>query len=184
MKKTKSQSRRGTEKEILNLLTDYSRTLELLDQYDQHKLKKLKGKKAGFVLRSDRARQVVREVKKILAAQKRASGIFGLERENTFDSVVKNLYQTFNQRELYPDIESKAAHLLYLIIKDHPFVDGNKRLGSFFFIYFLDKNNYLYRADGERKINNNALTALTLLLAASQAEEKDQLIALITQLLK
>lgn len=80
--------------------------------------------------------------------------------------------------------EEKAAHLLYLTVKDHPFSDGNKRIGSFMFVYFLDKNDYLYRENGERKINDNALTALAILIAESKPKEKDQMVALVTQLLK
>ena len=79
--------------------------------------------------------------------------------------------------------EEKAAHLLYFVIKDHPFVDGNKRIGSFLFVYFLDKNNYLYKKNGEKKINDNALTALSLLTAVSDPKEKDKLIKIITNLL-
>jgi prophage maintenance system killer protein len=81
-------------------------------------------------------------------------------------------------------LKKKGANLLYLIIKDHPFVDGNKRIASFFFVYFLDKSNYLYRTTGEKKINDNALTVLALLIAESEPKEKDQMIALVTQLLK
>jgi len=92
--------------------------------------------------------------------------------------------QTFDKKELYPSIEEKAAHLLYFIIKDHPFIDGNKRIGSFLFVYFLDKNKYLYRKTGERKINDNALTALALLIAVSDPKEKDKLIKIVTNLLK
>ena len=94
------------------------------------------------------------------------------------------IYQTFDKKELYPSIEEKAAHLLYFVIKDHPFVDGNKRIGSFLFVYFLDKNKYLYRGTGEKKINDNALTALSLLIAVSDPKEKDKIIKIVTNLLK
>ncbi|NQV00926.1 MAG: Fic family protein, partial [Parcubacteria group bacterium] len=101
-----------------------------------------------------------------------------------FEGVVKNIYQTFDGKELYQSIENKVAHLLYLTIKDHYFTDGNKRIGSFLFVYFLDKNNYLYRKSGEKRINDNTLTALALLVAESNPKEKEQMIALITQLIK
>ncbi|MBU2495712.1 MAG: Fic family protein, partial [Candidatus Omnitrophica bacterium] len=94
-----------------------------------------------------------------------------------------NIYQTFAGKELYPSLEEKAAHLLYFIIKDHPFIDGNKRTASFLFVYFLDRNNYLYRASGEKKINDNALTALSLLIAVSDPKDKDVLIKITTNLL-
>ena len=99
------------------------------------------------------------------------------------EGIIKGLYQTFAKKELYKSVEGKAAHLLYFIIKDHPFVDGNKRVASFLFVYFLDKNNYLYRKNGEKKINDNALTALALLVAESNPKEKDQMVDLIKQLL-
>ncbi|MBI4744715.1 MAG: Fic family protein [Actinobacteria bacterium] len=84
---------------------------------------------------------------------------------------------------MYPTIEDKASHILYLIIKDHPFSDGNKRSGSFLFVYFLDKTNYLYRQNGERKINDNALTALALLVAESDPKEKEVIIKIIKNLI-
>lgn len=94
-----------------------------------------------------------------------------------------NIYQTFGGKELYSSLEEKAAHLLYFVIKDHPFVDGNKRIASFLFVYFLDKNNNLYRNTSEKKINDNALTALALLIAISNPNEKDKLIKIITNLI-
>lgn len=84
---------------------------------------------------------------------------------------------------MYPSLEEKAALLLYLVIKDHPFIDGNKRITSFLFVYFLDKNNYLYRATGEKKINDNALTALSLLIATSNPKDKDVLIKIVSNLI-
>ncbi len=100
-----------------------------------------------------------------------------------FKGIIGNLYQTFGGVDLYPSIEDKASNLLYFIIKDHPFNDGNKRSASFLFIYFLDKCEYLYKTNGEKKINENALTTLTLLVASSNPKEKDILIKLIKHLL-
>jgi len=107
-----------------------------------------------------------------------------MEVKGEFEGIVKNLYQTFSGKELYKTLEEKAVHLLYLAIKDHPFVDGNKRIGSFLFVFFLDKNSYLYLKTGERKINDNALVALALLIAESDPKEKDILIKIITKLLE
>ncbi len=183
-KKSKAKMLQGQEKEILNLLADYSKTLSLLEKYDKSKLKTEKGKKAKFILEYDSCLNIISELKKNLMGKKEASDIFGNKIGGKFESAAGNLYQTFGGKELYGSIESKAAHLLYLIIKDHPFTDGNKRIGSFLFVYFLDKNNYLYRESGERKINDNALTALALLIAGSDPKEKEQMIALVTQLLK
>ena len=174
---------RGQEKEILHLLADYSKTLSILEKYDKNKFKKLKGKKDSSVLEYKNCFEIIAELKKNLIAKKEAGDIFGMERSSAFESVVKNLYQTFGGKELYKNLEEKSAHLLYLTIKDHPFSDGNKRIGSFLFIYFLDKNNYLYRKSGEKKINDNALVALALLIAESNPKEKDVLIKIIINLL-
>ena len=183
-KKSKARLLKGQEKEILNLLSDYSKTLTLLEKYDKDNLKKTRGEKSRFKLEYNDCRVIIQRLRKELMIKKEAGDIFGNEANKGFESVVKNLYQTFDGRELYKSIEEKAAHLLYLTIKDHPFTDGNKRIGSFLFVYFLDKNNYLYRETGEKKINDNALTILALLIAESNPKEKDQMIALITQLLK
>jgi len=121
--------------------------------------------------------------KKELIARKEAGDLFGQERDGSFEGIIKGLYQTFGKKELYPTIEDKAAHLLYLIIKDHPFTDGNKRSAAFLFVYFLDKSNYLFKKSGERKINDNALTALALLIAESDPKQKNILIKLIVNFL-
>ncbi|MCG2695578.1 virulence RhuM family protein [Candidatus Parcubacteria bacterium] len=183
-KKAKAKILQGQEKEILNLLADYSKTLSLLEKYDKSKLKAEAGKKAKFVLEYENCLNVILELKKNLISKKEAGDIFGNEVSYKFESIAKNLYQTFGGKELYKSIEAKAAHLLYLTIKDHPFTDGNKRVGSFLFVYFLDRNNYLYRRSGEKKINDNALTALALLIAESNPKEKEQMIALTSQLIK
>jgi len=183
-KKSKVKQLHGQEREIFNLLSDYSKTLTLLEKYDKNKLKISKGQKSKFILDQEHCYDIIITLKKELIAKKEAANIFGQLIEHKFESIIQNLYQTFDRKELYSDIETKASHLLYLVIKDHPFSDGNKRIASFLFVYFLDKNDYLYRSTGEKKINDNALTALALLIAESNPKEKDQMIALISQLLK
>lgn len=181
--KSKHQLLSGQEKEILSLLTAYSKTLTLLEQYDKGKLSLIRKNKGQFILRYDETTQIIREIKKDLIIKKEASNLFGQENGEKFKAILGNIYQTFAKKELYPSFEEKAAHLLYLTIKDHPFVDGNKRIASFLFIYFLDKNDYLYRSTGEKKINDNALTALSILIAISNPKDKDVLIKIITNLL-
>ena len=181
--KSKHELLSGQEQEILNLLANYSKTLTLLEQYDKGKLVLAEKGRAKFVLDYEQAQTIIEEVKKELIAKKEASDLFGLESGDRFKGILSAIYQTFDGKELYPSLEEKAAHLLYFIIKDHPFTDGNKRIGSFLFIYFLDKNNYLYKDSGEKKINDNALTALALLMAVSDPKEKDKLIKIITNLL-
>ncbi len=173
----------GQEKEILNLLADYSKTLSILEQYDNGKLLKPRGRRARFVIKYDACVKIIGELRKELVVKKEASDLFGNEVGDKFKSVVGNLYQTFNSRELYKTLGEKAAHLFYLTIKDHPFSDGNKRIASFMFVYFLDRNNFLYRKNGERKINDNALIALALLIAESEPREKETMVKIIMNLI-
>lgn len=170
-------------KDILDLLSSYAKTLTILDGYDKSKLKETKGGRGKFVLTYEESVSVISEIRRELIAKGEASDLFGNERDSSFSGIIRGLYQTFGDRELYYSLESKAAHILYLIIKDHPFSDGNKRVGSFLFVYFLDRNKALYRESGERKINDNTLVALALLVAESNPKDKEQMIALITQLL-
>ncbi len=183
-RKSKLKTLKGQERGILTLLADYSKTLTLLGQYDKSELKKSRGRLPKFILSYDDCLNIIVQVKKELITKKEAGQLFGNEVDQKFESVIKNLYQTFDGKQLYRSTEEKSAHLLYLTIKDHPFIDGNKRIASFLFVYFLDKSNYLYRKTGEKKINDNALTALSILIAGSLPKEKDQMTALVTQLLK
>ena len=181
--KSKKELLSGQEREIINFLTHYSKTLTLLEQYDKENLSLIKKTKGKFILNYEDAIQVISEIKKELIAKKEASALFGQENSNRFKSILGSIYQTFDKKELYPSLEEKAAPFLYFIIKDHPFVDGNKRIASFMFIYFLNKNNFLYRKSGERKINDNALTTLALLIAISDPKDKDRIIKIITNLI-
>ncbi len=181
--KSKKELLSGQATEILNLLSSYAKTLTLLEEYDKGKLKTIKGEKAKFVLQYEECQRVIKEIKKELIAKKEVSNLFGNEIDKEFEGIIKNLYQSFSGKELYKTIEEKAAHLLYFTIKDHYFTDGNKRIASFLFVYFLDKNNYLYRKNGERKINDNTLVALALLIAESNPKEKDTLIKIIINLI-
>lgn len=181
--KLKHELLAGQEQEILSLLSNYAKTLALLEQYDKGELSLSKKAKSKFILQYEDARQIIEKIKKELIDKKEASDIFGIDNNNKLEGIIKTIYQTFDGKELYQSLEEKSAHLLYFIIKDHPFVDGNKRIASFLFIYFLEKNEYLYKPSGEKKINDNALTALALLIAISNPNEKDKLIKIITNLL-
>src|SRR3972149_12177608 len=178
-KQSQKELLKGQETEILTLLADYSKTLSLLAQYDKGKLKEEKGKRTKFVLRFEDTTRIIAELKKELIAKKEAGDLFGQARGGGFEGIIKGLYQTFAKKELYPTIEDKASHLLYLIIKDHPFSDGNKRSAAFLFVYFLDKSDYLFKQSGERKINDNALTALALLIAESDPKDKAIMIRIV-----
>jgi len=181
--KSKHKLLEGQEQEILNLLASYSKTLALLSQYDKDRVRLIKKGKSKYRLRYKEARNVIQKIKTEMIAKKEASMLFGQESGDKFKAILGNIYQTFDKKELYSSLEEKAVHLLYFVIKDHSFVDGNKRIASFLFIYFLDRNNYLYRSSGEKKINDNALVALVLLIAVSEAGDKDILIKITTNLI-
>jgi prophage maintenance system killer protein len=173
----------GQEGELLHLLSIYAKTLTLLEAYDNGKVLRTKGTTTKFLLTYKSCLQIIIEIKKVLVNKKEAGSLFGSEREHIFEGIIKALYQTYDKKELYPNIEDKAANLLYLIIKDHPFADGNKRTAAFLFVYFLDKTDTLHRENGEKKINDNALTALALLVAESNPNEKDIMINIIKNLI-
>ncbi|MBI2446275.1 MAG: Fic family protein [Parcubacteria group bacterium] len=172
--------------EILDLLSEYSKAFSLLEKYDAGTLTEPRGipamptgRQAKFVLKYEDCVEIIKDVKAGLAA----GSLFGSERSKMFEGVVKNIYQTFDGEELYDTTAKKAAHLLYLVIKDHPFSDGNKRIGAFLFVYFLSKNNFLYNNGKKNKIDNNTLVALALLIAESNPKEKDAMVKIITNLL-
>jgi len=173
----------GHEKELLSLLNNYTKTLSLLEGYDKESIDDFEGCQSDCVLTYEETKEVLATLKTNLMAKKEATQLFANEKADELDGIIGNLYQTFGGVELYPSIEDKASHLLYFIIKDHPFSDGNKRSASFIFIYFLNKCDYLYKENGEKKINDNALTALTLLVASSDPKEKELLIKLIKHLI-
>lgn len=183
-KKSKHKLLTGQEREILDLLSQYSKSLSIFEKYDKGKLETIKKGELKFVLSYSECLKIIGSIKKDLAAKNEASEMFGSEVNSKFESIVKNIYQAFGGKELYRSVEEKAAHFLYFTIKDHPFIDGNKRIASFLFVYFLERNDYLYRENGERKINDNALVALALLIAVSDPKDKEVMIKIITNLIK
>ena len=169
---------------LLTIIKQYTDTWTTLAEYDEGKLKKATTKKKGKVPATEGTFEAIAEFKKNLLKKGEATDIFAQERNSgDFEGVIKGLGQTFGGKELYPSIDEKAAHLLYFVVKDHLFVDGNKRTGAFLFLRFLHQNNYLFDKKGLVKINDSALTALTLLVAESDPKEKEVIIALITQLI-
>ena len=175
---------KGQTEELLSLISQYANSFTLLYQYDEKKITPYKTKKSKFILKYDECKNLIEQLKQKLVEKKEASELFGCEVNNKFKSVIETIYQTFDRKELYQTIEEKSSNLLYLTIKDHPFIDGNKRIASFLFIYFLEKNNYLFKKSGERKITDTTLVALSLLIATSKPQEKDTMINIITNLLK
>lgn len=157
---------------LLKLLNEYSNALTILHEYDDNSLAVAKRKIPVFTLTFEHAREIVSETSTRLMEKGEATELFGREYGHKLRGIIGALYQTFDKKELYRSVEEKAAHILYLIIKDHPFSDGNKRLGSILFVYYLEKNGYLDKKSGGRKIIDNTVVALSLLIALSDPERK------------
>lgn len=172
----------GQLEEVISVLDNYSKALTILDDYDREEIKEIKGTKSNYKLTYEDCRRVIEGVRQRFV-QEGEKEVFALEKDYSFKSVIENLYQTYNGKELYKTTEEKAANLLYLIIKDHSFIGGNKRVGAIIFAYFLEKANILYKKDGEKKINDNGLVALTLLIADSDPKDKDILVKMVNNLL-
>jgi len=170
---------------LLEVITLYAKSWLLLKQYDDHNFPPLEeGHELKFSISYEYAVKVISDLKSNLIAKKEAGDIFGCEIENNFKSILGNLDQTFEGHLLYPTVEEKAAHLLYFTIKDHPFLDGNKRIASLLFILYLDKNRRLFKPNGETIINDNALVAIALLIAESAPKNKEIMTQLVINLLK
>lgn len=174
----------GYEKELLNIIVDYANTWTVLHEYDEDKLKIADvSKKSARKLEHAEIKKSIERFKKRLMDKKQASGLFGQEVGGKFEAVLGSVYQTYSGKELYPSLEEKAAHLFYFAIKDHPFVDGNKRIASLLFLLFLIENSHFVNKKGERKVNDTALVALALLIAESRPQQKDAMIKLIVNLI-
>lgn len=176
-----SKSLSGTEtKGLLDIIADYSFALDLLDQYDYQTLRITDiTEEEVYRLSYHEAIRHVREVGKVYGN----SELFGQEKDKSFRSSIGAIYATFDGKDLYPSVEEKAANLLYFVIKNHSFIDGNKRIAAFLFLYFLDKNGILYDGTGRKRISDNALVALTLMIAVSKPEDKDIMIKIIVNLI-
>lgn len=174
----------GYEKEFLNIIVDYANTWTVLHEYDEGKLGITDvSKKIARPLDHAEIQKTIARFKQRLAVKKEAGDLFGQEVGGKLEAVLGSIYQTYGSKELYPSLEEKAAHLLYFAIKDHPFVDGNKRIGCLLFLLFLIENNYLNNKKGERKVNDTALVALALLVAESKPVQKDAMVKLVVNLI-
>lgn len=165
--------------EVLKVVNEYSKALELLDKYDHQCITAPEGSKCIYWLKYDECMQLIKNME--FSA---SSGIFGLEKEpGKLESILSAIYQTAFGQEVYPTLEEKAANILYFVVKDHPFNDGCKRIAAALFLYFLDKNGALFNKDGRKIISNSALVAITLMVAESKPEEKALIINLILNFL-
>lgn len=164
------------EKEVLNVIETYANALSLLDDYDHGLLSKPEGTNSIYRLSYQECRELIDKMKF-------DSDVFGVEKEEgKLNGILAAVYQNVFGQELYPSIEEKAANLLYFLIKDHPFADGCKRIGATIFLEFLNKNNHLI-IEGTPIISNNALVAITLMIAESRPEEKETMISLVMNFL-
>ncbi len=165
---------------LLQIITDYAYALDILDQYDYQQLEiSYTSGTETYRLSYNEAVDKIQMVKQSIGN----SHIFGNEKDDSFKSSIAAIYQTFDGKDLYPSIEEKAANLLYFITKNHSFTDGNKRIAAFLFLYFLERNRILFDSEGNKRIADNALVALTLMVAISKPEEKDTMIKIIVNLI-
>ena len=170
---------------LVSVIAGYARTFVLLNQFDSERLPL--GDFATTIhyeIQEDEALAGIAALKADLLARGEASGLFGNQKDDSFAGILGNILQSFGGEFLYPSIEEQGAHLLYFVIKNHPFSDGNKRIGAFLFIWFLQRNQHHLKTDGELKINDNALAAIALLVAQSDPAQKQLMIHLIMNLIR
>jgi len=175
MKRTEEQL---DAKQILSVIEKYSVALELLDAYDHQNMKRPEGGNTIYILSYEECRKVIDSM-----SYGKSSSVFGNEKDDSFKGSIGAIYQTFAGQEIYPSLEEKAANLLYFITKNHSFSDGNKRIAAAIFLYFMDKNQALFR-DGEKVIADHTLVALTIMIAESRPEEKEMMISVIMNCIK
>ena len=165
---------------LFEVVTDYTYALDTLDNYDYQRLTISKTtKEEPFRATYENAMDEIRRLRNKFGG----SSLFGNEKDDSFKSSIGQIYQTFGGEELYPSVEEKAAMLLYLVTKNHSFSDGNKRIAATLFLWFLNNNRILYRADGSKRLADNTLVALTLMIAESRTEEKDMMVKVVVNLI-
>lgn len=165
---------------LLRVITDYTYGLDTLDKYDYQQLE------VDSTTPTEEFRATYEEAMEaihLLQEKFGSSDLFGNEKDQSFKSSINTIYQTFGGEELYPSVEEKATMLFYLVVKNHSFSDGNKRIAAFLFLWFLEKNGILYKSDGSKLIGNNTLVALTLMIAESRTEEKDVMVKVVINLI-
>ena len=164
---------------IFDVVKDYTYALDTLDSYDYQNLGIRATSKEYFHATYDNAMEVIRSLK----AKFGGSDLFAHEKDQSFHSSIGQIYQTWDGKDLYPSVEEKAAMLLYLVVKNHSFTDGNKRIAATLFLWFMENNHILYAADGHKRIADNALVALTLMIAESKTEEMDIMVKVVVNLI-
>lgn len=171
-------------KGLLEIISNYTQSFALLSKFDSNSLSSDKlDENITYEIKYTEAVAAITELKKQLLLKKEAGNLFGNQKDDSFAGILGNVVQSFGGEYLYKSIEEQAAHLLYFVIKNHPFNDGNKRIGAFLFIWFLEKNRHRFKKSGELKINDNGLVALALLVAQSNPADKELMISLIINLI-
>ena len=166
-------------KGLLKVISDYSYALTILDEYDHQDVKmRDTTKREAYILSYEEAVEVINSMKTEFS-----TGLFGNEKDESFKGSLGAIYQTAFGEEVYPSIEEKGANLLYFIVKNHSFSDGNKRIAAAIFIYFMNRNGILYREDGSKRIADNTLVAITLMIAESRPQEKDIIVKVLVNLI-
>ena len=164
---------------IFKVLSDYSYALTILDEYDHQNIEiKDTTKREAYVLTYEESMKLINQMK-----DEFSSTLFGNEKDDSFKGSLGAIYQTAFGEEVYPSIEEKASNLLYFIVKNHSFSDGNKRIAAAIFVYFMEKNNLVYKLDGSKKIADNTLVAITLMIAESRPQEKDIIVKVLVNLI-
>ena len=164
-------------RQVLDIVQSYTMALDLLDDYDHQRLSAPKGDAATYVLDYSECRRVIDGMR-----FGNESDLFGVEKDDSFKGSIGNIYQSFGGQEVYPSLQEKAANLLYFVVKNHSFLDGNKRIAATMFLYFLDRNGALF--SGSRKlVDDSTLVAITIMIAESKPEEKDAMVALVMNFL-
>ena len=167
-------------KGIVQIIAEYSKALNILDDFDHQRLATPKGtKKTKYKLTYEEARSIIEQMK----IRFKDSALVGQEKDKSFQGSIGAIYQTFDGKDVYLTVEEKAAHLLYFVTKNHSFIDGNKRIAAALFVCFLQKTGILLTKDGHKRIDDNALVALTLMIAASKPSEKEIMVKVILNLL-
>ena len=165
---------------LLKVVADYAYALDVLDDYDYQRVKiKKTTKKKTSKIDYEEAVIIIKNLKK----EFKESVNFGVEKDDSLKSSLATIFQTFDGKDLYPSIEEKSANLLYFLVKNHSFVDGNKRIAATLFLWFLRKNNFLYKKDSSKKIADNALVAITLMIAQSNPKEKEIICNVVVNLI-
>lgn len=164
-------------RQVLDIIQSYTAALDLLDDYDHQRLSAPKGTSATYVLSYEECRTVIDGMK-----FGNESDLFGVEKDDSFKGSIGNIYQSFDGKDLYPSLQEKAANLLYFVVKNHSFLDGNKRIAATMFLYFLDRNLALF-VKGRKVVDDSTLVAITIMIAESKPEEKDAMVALVMNFL-